>query len=94
MTDRSEQARQDRLQATSAKGRELLPLQGAAIQALFELRETQLINRMITANPGDDESRRSAALELRALRDLRSWIASTVRAGSAATDRLEKQNAE
>lgn len=87
--DRHPQSRVDTYQNARNKAEALKPLMDPSVQGFFSDREAALIAKMVEALPTDDQTRRDAALELKALRSFQSWLRATITAGKTATHKLE-----
>lgn len=62
------------------------------ISRWFEAAEHRLIEEMIAAAPEDDEVRRGRALQLKALKELWTFIERAAREGSHAAEQIDKLN--
>lgn len=73
-----EERAQDQIERGMAAAR---LIEDAVVISFFESEHRRIVEEMITAPISDDESRRSAALKLQALRDLRSHLETTAAFG-------------
>ncbi len=90
MTDRSKAAQIERLHVSIALADRLAVLLSDEVQAIFDDEKNKLTAKMIDAAPDDDDTRRSAALELRALQQFRARLQSIATAGRQSSTTLEK----
>ena len=79
-----------RLRETAEIGRQLAPLQVAAVAEWFDQGERSHVNLILGAD--GDEKRREATANLRALRSLRAAIERAVAEGERARETIEKQS--
>lgn len=86
---RSEADKIDTLAAAAHEAVFLRPLLEGHAKNWFEAAERALIEKMISADPTNDDARRGAALELRALRSVRQMIVNAVGTGNYANRKLE-----
>jgi len=62
------------------------------VAAFFKAYEADRIERLLRAGAADDDARRSAALEINAMREFKSFITSAIAAGDHASTILQKEN--
>ncbi len=62
------------------------------VAAFFDGYEKRLVEAMLSAVAADDDARRSAALQINAMREFRNFLTTGVFVGSQAREILEREN--
>lgn len=84
-----------RLVANADNGRIARDLiESPIVQAWFAEVEATLVEAMVTSAVGDDEGRRSAAIEVKHLRSLKARLEQDAKLGRVAERQLENRNAQ
>jgi len=92
MSERQKHERLDRAHQAAIRGDKFkLFLADPDVDAFFVAYERDQVERMLRADVGDDDARRSCALKLSAMREFRSFLATAVKVGDQASATLLKE---
>jgi len=90
---RDETQRLDRASQAAMRGERFRDFMADGdVAAFFAAYERDHIERMLKAGPGEDDTRRDAALAISAMREFRAFIHAAILAGARASETLRKEN--
>ncbi len=89
---RDETERLDRAAQSAMRGdRFRLFMTDPDVIAFFDAYERDHINRMLNAQPSDDDTRRDGAIRIHAMREFRAFIKAAIAAGDKSAETLRKE---
>lgn len=91
--DRDKTARLDRMAQTAMQGdRFRMFLSDPGIVKFLDTYEKDAMGALLKCQPSDDDGRRSAALKINAMRELRNFMSAAIAAGDQASETLKREN--